>query len=275
MRARVGFQRGGERVAVRPHRHAPRWRSHALPARVAPMLAAIPSHAFTSWRFRVIGTGPAVGAAPPRTVSAVCRRPLRFVSTRRRGVHAALLFVPHRDPLRLLPPRAAPDAVAALSAGGGCVCRAGLRPYGTRWRTHARGFPARSRPPDGHRHPKPFAAPPCSSLRSCGAASRRTAQGRALGRASPRVCGRRQWVGGAIARAASDRPTARHAGGSRGERQPEIEADSPRSDARYERAPSAATLSQIPRVCPVLLSLLAAGTGQRRKISYEGPHGSG
>ena len=155
------------------------------------------------------------------------------------------------------------------------MCRAGLRPYRTRWRTHARGFPARSRPPDGHRHPTPFAAPPCSSLRSCGAASRRTAQGRALGRASPRVCGRRQWVGEAIARAASDRPTARHAGGSRWERQPESEADSPRSDARYERAPSAATLARIARVCPVLPSLLAAGTGQRRKISYEGPHGSG
>ena len=129
VRARVGFQRGGERVAVRPHRHAPRWRSHALPARDAPMLAAIPSRVFTLQRSRVIVAGLVVGAASPRTVSAVHRRPLRHVSTRRRGVHAALLFVPHRDPLRLLPPRAAPDASGFALAGGGDLCRAGLRPY--------------------------------------------------------------------------------------------------------------------------------------------------
>ena len=85
--------------------------------------------------------------------------------------------------LRGPPPtrRASPLLGAAI-----CVARAcGPTDPQTRRRDHARGFPARSRPSDSHRHPKPCAAPPCSSLRSCGAASRRTAQGLPRGELRP------------------------------------------------------------------------------------------
>ena len=265
-------------MAVRPHRHAPRWRSHALPARVAPMLAAIPSHAFTSHRSRVIMSGPAVGAAPPRTVSAVRRRPLHYVSTRRRGVHAALLLVPHRDPLRLLPPRAAPNAVASLSAGGGDRCRAGLRP---------------SRPADPQARPHtrrsgPFQAirwpPPPQAMRRAPVlvakapatrghvARRRACHGAsfALRVRSPPVgrCGNRP-----PSRATAPPPAT--PGVPDGKRQRTNEVDSPRSNARYERASSAATLPHIARVLPSPFRCCCASDGQRRKISYEGQHGSG
>ena len=126
----------------------------------------------------------------------------------------------------------------------------------TRRCTHARGIPARSRPPDSHRHPRPCAAPPCSSLKLLRRGVTSHGAGPATGRASPGAFGRRQWVGEAIARAASDRPTARHAGGSKRKKTPTNAADSPRSDARYERLSSAATLPLIPRVCPALLSPL-------------------
>ena len=258
VRARVGLQRGGERVAVRPHRHAPRWRSHALPARVAPMLVAIPSHVFTSRRSRVIVSRPAVGAAPPCAVSHVrsLASPIRLNKAARRP--AALLFVPHRDPLRLLPPRAAPTRRASplLGAAIGVARACGPPNLHTRRHTHARSFPARSRPPDSHRHPKPCAAPPCSSLRSCGAASRRTAQGLPRGELRP---AHSVAVSGSVRQSPakpSDRPTARHAGGSKRESQPTNGADSPRSNAPSERAPPAATRPQSPRVWPALLSLL-------------------
>ena len=63
VRARVGFQRGGGRVAVR--RIVTPRAGGLRPARVAPMLIAISVHVFTSWRFRVIVYGRAEAAAPP------------------------------------------------------------------------------------------------------------------------------------------------------------------------------------------------------------------
>ena len=174
-------------MAVRPHRHAPRWRSHALPARVAPMLIAIPSSAFTSHRFRVIGTGPAVGAAPPRTISHVrsLASPFRLNKAARRP--AALLFVPHRDPLRLLPPRAAPDASGFALAGGGDRCRAGLRPYKPASVPTREAFP----PVPGHQiaNSTPSHAPRPRARRFAPAARRHVARRRACHGASfaPRV----------------------------------------------------------------------------------------
>ena len=236
-------------MAVRPHRHAPRWRASPCACRADARRHSI-TRLHVAWfpRDRVRAcrwSSPATDgfrrlspSSPPR-LNKAARRP------------AALLFVPHRDPLRLLPSRAAPDASGFALAGGGDRCRAGLRPYmtrKTRRHTHARGFPARSTPSDSHRHPKPCAAPPCSSLKLLRRGVTSHGAGPATGRASPCAFGRRQWVGEAIARAASDRPTARHAGGSRWERQPESETDSPRSNARYERQPSAATLARIARV---------------------------
>ena len=100
----------------------------------------------------------------------------------------------------------------------------------TRKLAHARDFPARSRPPDSHRHPKPCAAPPCSSLRSCGAASRRTAQGLPPGELRPAYS---VAVSGSVRQSPakpSDRPTARHAGVPKGK-------DSPRTRP-IRRAPT-------------------------------------
>ena len=151
------------------------------------MLAAIPSRVFTLQRFRVIVGGLAVGAAPPRTVSAVRSpsSPYRLNKVARRP--AAQQFVPHRDPLRLLPPRAAPTRRASplLGAAIGVARACGPPDPQTRRQAHARVVAVHATPSDGQPHPKPCAAPPCSSLRSCGAASRRTAQGLPRGELRP------------------------------------------------------------------------------------------
>ena len=121
------------------------------------------------------------------------RPPLRFVSTRRRGVHAALLFVPHRDPLRLLPPRAAPDASGFALAGGGDRCRAGLRP------SRPAGVPTHGTFPPVPDHlmatATPSPAPRPRARRFAPAARRHVARRRAcLGRASPPLCERHEWA---------------------------------------------------------------------------------
>ena len=145
----------------------------------------------------------------------------------------------------------------------------------TRRRAHARSFSARSRPSVSQPHPKPCAAPPCSSLRSCDAASRRTAQGLPRGELRP---ARSVAVSGSVRQSPakpSDRPTARHAGVPKGK-------DSPRTRP-IRGAPTLQASDSHPqrrflalRGCDLLFfRCYYASDGQRRKISYEGPHGSG
>lgn len=181
-----------------------------------------------------------------------------------------------------------PPRPAAAPASAGRPQRVGLRPcWGrrsvsrgpaalqTRRRAHTRSFPARSRPSDGHRHPKPCAAPPCSSRCSCGAASRRTAQGLPRGGLRP---ARSVAVSGAVGQSPAQRATApppAMPGVPDGK-------DSPRTKP-IRRAPTLQASEHHPqrrflalRGCDLFLfRCYCASDGQRRKISYEGPHGSG
>ena len=154
------------------------------------MLVAIPSRVFTSRRSRVIVSGPAVAAAPPRTVSAVWSpsSPFRLNKAARRPCRAAVGPPPR--------PAAAPASAGrpqrrrcALGWGRRSVSRG---PAALQTRTPA-GVPTREAFPPVCDHlmanPTPSHAPRRRARRSssCGAASRRTAQGLPRGSFALRV----------------------------------------------------------------------------------------
>ena len=189
-------------MAVRPHCHAPRWRASPCACRADARRHSITRlHVASFPRDRVPAcrwSSPATDgfrrlspSSPPR-LNKAARRP------------AALLFVPHRDPLRLLPPRAAPNAVASLSAGGGDRCRAGLRPSKPARVPTREAFP----PVPGHQiaKPTPSHAPRRRARRFAPAARRHVARRRACHGASfaPRV--RSPSVGRCGHRPRSERP---------------------------------------------------------------------
>lgn len=170
-------------MAVRPHRHAPRWRASPCACRADARRHSI-TRLHVAWfpRDRVR----ACRWSSPATDG--FRRLVAVLSITSQQGGAASCRAAVCPPPR---PAAAPASAGrpqrrrfALGWGRRSVSR-GPAALQTRRCTHARGIPARSRPPDSHRHPKPCAAPPCSSLRSCGAASRRTAQGLPWGELRP------------------------------------------------------------------------------------------
>ncbi len=79
----------------------------------------------------LVGFGLAVVAAPPRTVSAVCRRPLRFGSTWWRRVLRRSCLSP-TPPRRRHPAAAGPPPRGGLRPGWGRLLMAGSGPAGLR-----------------------------------------------------------------------------------------------------------------------------------------------
>ena len=148
------------------------------------MLTAIPSHAFTSW---LTCCDECSACRWSRTAMNGFPRLVACLSITSQQGGAASMPRCCLSPtatrcgscLRGPPPtrRAPPLLGAAIGVARAC----GPPDPQIRRRTHARGFTARSRPPDGHRHPKPCAAPPCSSLKAPAArrhvARRRTGHG--------------------------------------------------------------------------------------------------